>query len=292
MATTPPPPFSYALLGAGRVGTAVAELLRRAGHEPRAIWSRSDASATRAAGLLSAPAVGLGDLPEVDVVLIGVSDPAIESVVAAVAGRLRADTVVVHFAGSLGPEVLRPAGGQAAALHPVQACPDVATAIARLPGSAWGVTTDSGLEDWAGGLIERDLGGRPVPVAAEDRALWHAAAVMTSNGVAALLAIGESLMAAIGIDRPEQVLGPLARGTIQNAIEGGGGGPTLTGPVVRDERVTIERHLTALRDRHAALLPGFIAGLEAIVAAAHKSGRIDNTSAGSWTSFLEDERWR
>ncbi|MDQ3962495.1 MAG: DUF2520 domain-containing protein [Actinomycetota bacterium] len=292
MATSPPSPFSYALVGAGRVGTAVAELLRRAGHKPIAVASRSRASATRAANLLSAPVVEVSDLADVDVVLLGISDAALESVVAELAGRVDPGTVVVHFAGSLGPDVLDPIGARPAALHPVQACPDVATAIARLPGSAWGVTTQPGLQEWATGVIERDLSGRAVTVITEDRALWHAAAVMTSNGAAAMLAIGESLLASIGIARPEQVLGPLARGTIQNAVEGGGGGPTLTGPLVRDEPATIERHLVALRERHPTLLPAFLAGLVTIVAAAREAGRISDGAADTWRSFLEEERWR
>lgn len=291
MATTPPFPFSYALVGAGTVGTAVAELLRRAGHKPAAVISRSAESAARASDFLGAPVVEMPDLPLVDVVLVGVSDAAIEATATALAGHVRPDAIVVHFAGSLGPEALAGAGGRPAALHPVQACPDVATAIARLPGSAWGVTAAPEVEEWAADMIKRDLHGYPVPVAGDDRALWHAAAVMTSNGTAALLAIGESLLAVLGVERPEQVLGPLARGTIQNAMEGGGGGPTLTGPIVRGEQTTIERHLIALKERHPTLVPAFLAGLHAIVAAARKNGRIDEVSALSWQSFLKEQRW-
>ena len=288
---TPPSPFSYALVGAGRVGTAVAELLRRAGHKPVAVASRSRESATRAADLLGAPIVGVSDLADVDVVLLGASDSAIASVAADLAGHIDPGAIVVHFAGSLGPEALAASGAQAAALHPVQACPDVDTAIARLPGSSWGVTTQPDLQEWALSVIEQDLGGRGVVVPTEARPLWHAAAVMTSNGAAALLAIGESLLASIGIEDPEKVLGPLARGTIDNALEGGGGAATLTGPIVRDERVTIERHLVALRENDPALLEPFLAGARAILAAARASGRIDAASADAWTDFLEDDRW-
>lgn len=291
MATTPPFPFSYALVGAGRVGTAVAELLRRAGHKPVAAASRTSESAARAAQLLGTPVIDIDDLPPADVVLLGVADTAIEEVAGRLAGHVGPGTVVVHFAGSLGPEVLGATGSQMAALHPVQACPDVATAIARLPGSAWGVTTEPGLQEWAATSIERDLGGRAVLVPPEDRALWHAAAVMTSNGAAALLAIGESLLASIDIAHPELVLGPLARGTIDNALEGGGGGATLTGPIVRDERATIERHLTALKDKDPSLVAPFLAGARAILAAARSSDRIDPASAEAWNEFLKDDRW-
>ncbi|HEV3471717.1 MAG TPA: DUF2520 domain-containing protein, partial [Actinomycetota bacterium] len=87
------------------------------------------------------------------------------------------------------------------------------------------------------------------------------------------------------------VLGPLVRGTISNALEGGGGGATLTGPVVRGERSTVERHLSALKQRDASLVSPFLAGTRAILAAARASDRIDDAAVDEWTDFLGDERW-
>ena len=127
-------------------------------------------------------------------------------------------------------------------------------------------------------LIEDDLEGYPVALSEEVRSIWHAAAVATSNGVAALLAAGESMLADIGIQDPVRVLGPLAEGTLQNAREGGGGAATLTGPVVRGERETVRRHVAALRDR-----PGSFAQYRAaaflIVQAAVAAGRINEPTA-------------
>jgi predicted short-subunit dehydrogenase-like oxidoreductase (DUF2520 family) len=240
-----------ALFGAGRVGTAVALLLARAGHQIVAVSSRSSESAERAKELLEAPVIAWGDPLEesIDLILLGVSDDALGAAVDVLRSSPLDGTLVCHLAGVVGTTPLEPLairGAKLAALHPVQACPTIEAAVERLPGSAWGVTCDAEVKQLAFHLVEADLHGTPVWVEEEARAVWHAAAVTVSNGIAALLAAGESMLTAIEIDEPEKVLGPLAMGTIANAVEGGGGGATLTGPVVRADLNTLERHTAGL----------------------------------------------
>ena len=264
------------LVGAGRVGTAVAILLKRAGWSVAGVISRTPASAERGAALLDAPVVPIGEAPEADLYLLGVSDDAIEEVARSLAPRARPGALAVHLAGSLGTDPLASLSERRlgiAALHPVQACPDIETAVERLPGSAWGVTCEPGLRETCERLVEA-AGGTPVLVSETDRPLWHAAAVMTSNGIAALLAFGGSILDSIGIDDPASVLGPLAAGTVENARAGGGGGATLTGPVVRGESATIGRHLAALESAAPDLVPAYRLVAETILAAAVRAERI------------------
>ncbi len=274
--------LGIALVGAGRVGTAVASLLRDEGHAITGVASRSESSALLGAGRLGTSIFDLHDgIPEgTDLVLLGVSDPAIGEVGRVLGARDMEGKVVTHFSGSLGIGPLAPivqAGGKTAALHPMQACPDVDAAILRLPGSAWGITClDSATESFATDLIKRDLHGMPVAIADADRPVWHAAAVTTSNGIAALLGAGEAILEAIGIDDPQKVLGPIAAGTVANAAEGGGGAATLTGPVVRGEDGTVRRHIETLRDRAPELLPLYRIAALLIVQSAQHSGRISS----------------
>lgn len=286
MTPLPTSPFDFALIGAGRVGTAVALLLQEAGHRVAGVSSRTTTSAERAAALLSAPVAEPSDLPSVDVVLIGVPDHALSGV-APLIGATGA-RVAIHFAGSVGPGPLASSGAAALALHPVQACPDVAAAVRRLPGSAWGVTCDVDSRAWAHRLIEDDLHGMPVDVEDADRARWHAAAVTTSNGIAALMAIGESLLSSMGIDRPEKVLGPIAQGTVANAIEVGGGATALTGPVVRKEADVIRRHVEAVSAQAPDLLVAYKSALRMIVQAALTTGRIGPDDASELNALLEN----
>lgn len=267
-----------ALVGAGNVGTAVAYLLAGKGHEVVGVASRTNESAERAAQRLGSAIYGVEDLPEADLLLIGAADPAIEEVAAQVAPRVSAGAYVCHFAGSFGPSVLKPViahDASACAIHPVQACPTIDTAIERLPRSAWGVScSTSQANERMCSLIEKDLEGYPVVVDEVDRSIWHAAAVATSNGIAALLATGENMLAGIGISDPVRVLGPLAAGTVQNVRAAGGGAAALTGPVVRGEKETVRRHVRALRDRPGAF-EQYRAAAFLIVQAAVASGRID-----------------
>ena len=243
-------------------------------------------AATRLGAPTFDPTVGLP--PGTELVLLGVPDPHIGEVAHDLGARSLEGILVVHFSGSLGIGPLAPivrARGKAAALHPVQACPDIDTAIRRLPGCAWGVTClDSATEELTTELITRDLRGVPVKVAETDRASWHAAAVTTSNGIAALMGAGEAILAAIGIEEPHHVLGPIAAGTLANAVEGGGGAATLTGPMVRGEDGTVRRHVQALSERAPELLPLYRAAAHLIAESAYISGRI---SASDRDAILE-----
>jgi predicted short-subunit dehydrogenase-like oxidoreductase (DUF2520 family) len=240
------PNLRVALIGAGAVGTAVSVLLARGGHRISGVASRSEASARRAAARLGARVFVPGvELPASDVVLIATPDGAIAEVAALLAPRVGSRLVVCHFAGSLGLSPLRAvleAGAEACALHPVQALPDADSAVARLPGSAWGVTSTEGSRSWAFSVVENELQGHPVWVAEEHRPLWHAAAVTTSAGLRALLSSAVAALESIGVEEAPAVLAPLVVGTAANSLEKG---VTLTGPFVRGETDTVIRHLAA-----------------------------------------------
>ena len=280
-----------ALVGAGNVGTAVAYLLAQKGHEVVGVASRSSGSATRAAERIGAAVYSIEDFPSADLVLIGTSDAAIEEVADRVAPRVDEGAYVCHFAGSMGAAPLKAVlerDASACAIHPVQACPSVDAALNRLPGSAWGVTcSDSGADDAMTSFIRDDLDGIPIVVQEEVRPIWHAASVATSNGIAALMAVGETLLREIGVEDPVEVLGPLAAGTVENARAGGGGGPTLTGPIVRGDLETVKRHVDALKDRPGELMDAFkVVGL-LILQAAQREGRIDPEYALQVTKAIQ-----
>lgn len=271
-------PLSVALFGAGRVATAVAHLLMQRGHRIAGVWSRTPASAIRAAEFLGARTWQLDSgVPPCDLALIGASDHAIAPVAARISPALEPGTVVCHFAGSLGLGPLKAvldSGGRGCALHPVQAVPDIATGVARLPGSAWGLTCSEGVSAWARKLLASELGGTPIEVPEVARPVWHAAAVTASNGIAALIATGEAMLGSIGVDDPAAVVAPLAAGTVANAAVRGGGA-ALTGPVVRGEGPTVKRHLEALGDAAPDLVRSYALAAELVLRAAQRAGRID-----------------
>ena len=287
--STPAPPASVFLYGAGRVGTAVSFLLQRAGHPVLGVASPSPSSAERAAARLDVPVGDLRGAADAELVLIGAPDDALRDAASALAGHVARGSVVVHFAGAAGVEPLdavRAGGAQRAALHPVQSCPDVDTGIRRLPGSAWGVTCDDGARATVTALIERSLDGRVVRVGEEDRLLWHSAAVVTANGLSALLSFGEDALGTIGVDHADAVLGPLARGSLDNALERGGG-MTLTGPIVRGEVDVVASHRRALAERSSELARAYALVAAVILDAAQRGGHVDAATAARFREELE-----
>lgn len=290
--TLPRPPYRVALVGAGAVGTAVSLVLRSRSHSISAVWSRTPSSAQRAGEVL---ATDVAATPEEAVrgatlVLIGAVDHAIAPLAHEVAAGVSAGAVVVHFAGSLGTQPLEAAarsGARAAALHPVQALPDVATALDRLSGSAWGVTADDDVATWSERFVEDEMGGQVVHVDEGDRPLWHAAAVSTSNGIAAVTSTGMAILSGLGIAAPADVLGPLAAGTVANVVARGGSGDAFTGPVVRGDAATIARHLDGLRARAPELLDEYVSVARAIVAGAARAGRLDASTHAAMATLLE-----
>jgi predicted short-subunit dehydrogenase-like oxidoreductase (DUF2520 family) len=273
------------------VGTAVTKLLIEAGHTCVGVASRSATSAETAAGFLDAPILALAEdrWNEADVILIGASDDAVAGVADGLVPLIAPGSVVCHFAGTYGTELLGSvieAGAFACAMHPVQACPDVGAALRNLPGSVWGVTAEPAVTRWATTLIDADLQGRAVAVPEEARPLWHAAAVTTSNGIAALLSLGEAILASIGLEEID-VLGPLAMGTVANARSGGGGAATLTGPVVRGESSALAGHLAALAETAPQLVPLYSQIQLLVLDRAVAAGRLDEDRAATIRAILQ-----
>jgi len=171
----------------------------------------------------------------VDLLLICVPDGAVAQVSAAV--RPVAATVVAHCAGSLGLDVLS-GHARVGSVHPLVALPSASVGARRLVGAWFGVAGDP--------LVRRvvsALDGRAVEVPDEHRARYHAAAVVASNHVVALLGQAERIAAGAGV--PLAAYLDLARGSVDNVAELGPAA-ALTGPVARGDWATVRRHLDAL----------------------------------------------
>jgi predicted short-subunit dehydrogenase-like oxidoreductase (DUF2520 family) len=211
------------VIGPGRAGLSLARALERAGWDVLAPLRRGDDLSAAAAG--------------VDLLVIATPDSAIAEVAAAV--EPVPSTVVVHLAGSLGLEVLRP-HQRRASLHPLVALPSPDVGAERLIGAWFAVAGDE--------LVEKvvvDLGGRTVAVPDRARVAYHAAACIASNHLVALLGQVERVAAEAGV--PLEAYLDLVRATVENVAELGPEA-ALTGPVSRGDWATVERHLAALPD--------------------------------------------
>ena len=172
----------------------------------------------------------------VDVLVIATPDAEVAQVAAAVAP---ADgTVVLHLSGSLGLDALAP-HARRASLHPLVPLPNPEVGAARLrSGVTFAVAGDPVARELAGAL-----GGEAVVVADADRPNYHAAATIAANHLVALLGQVERVAATAGLP-----LGAFA-GLIHAAADDAlalGPHDALTGPAVRGDWTTIDRHRAVL----------------------------------------------
>jgi predicted short-subunit dehydrogenase-like oxidoreductase (DUF2520 family) len=223
---------SACVVGAGRVGTAVAARL-------------SDSLPTRLIGreLETAGA---------DLVLLCVPDRVVHEVAEAIpTGPWIAHTSGARTLDALDPHVRR------FSLHPLQTFvhhrgPE------QLDG-AWAAVAGENREALEAGFRLADLLRlRPFELHDEDRLVYHAAAVMAQGFLVALHWAATELFEEAGA--PPAALLPLMQRTMDNDFE-------LTGPITRGDYETIERHLEVIREQRPELEPMYRALTDMMAAA-------------------------
>jgi predicted short-subunit dehydrogenase-like oxidoreductase (DUF2520 family) len=241
------------IAGTGRIGQALGRLLHDRAGAAIVIAGRCAERAAAAAAFAGpgARTAALEDLPgAAGRILIAVADEAIGEVAGRLASAGMSCGIAMHTCGARGPEALRPlarAGVACGVLHPLQTVADPAQGVAALPGSSFLVDGDPAAKRW-GAEIVACLGGRMLEVPPEGRTLYHAAAVLASNCMVALVAASAETLARAGVpgEQTLDALAPLVRSSISNALSMGPAA-ALTGPVRRGDFSTVSAHLEAIR---------------------------------------------
>lgn len=210
------------VIGPGRAGMALVGAMEGVGWRVEPSRGRGDPVVDAAAG--------------VDLLVIATPDGSVGEVAAAV--RPVPTTVVAHLAGSLGLAVLEP-HPRRAVIHPLVPLRDPVAGARRLTGGAWFAVAGDPL---AGDVVDA-LHGRAVTVTDEDRVVHHAAAVIASNHLVALLGQVERVARPTGL--PLEAYLDLARAALDE-VATAGPAAALTGPVARGDVATVRRHLAAI----------------------------------------------
>jgi predicted short-subunit dehydrogenase-like oxidoreductase (DUF2520 family) len=123
---------------------------------------------------------------------------------------------------------------------------DVERSVAGIAGATIAIEGDEAILGLLADLAEA-IGGVPVRLPPGAKAAYHAAAVLASGGLIALLDTIVSLAAAAGLDERGSVAiyGRLMEQTLANA-RAVGVAAALTGPIVRGDVGTVQAHLDAL----------------------------------------------
>jgi len=133
-----------------------------------------------------------------------------------------------------------------------------------------------------------EMGGEPVFIAEENRALYHAALAFAANHLVTLVSQAASLLHEAGAENPNQMLGPLLGAALDNALRFGDAG--LTGPVARGDDGTVAAHIAAIAAHESAALPAYRALARLTADRALAAGMLSATDAERLLDVLGDHR--
>jgi predicted short-subunit dehydrogenase-like oxidoreductase (DUF2520 family) len=245
---------TIAIVGAGSLGSALAVALRAAGYPLSEIVSRAgDASRRRARYLARrvgarATVLGQGEI-RASIVWLCVPDREIRGCAESLARTKNwSARIVLHSSGALGSEELRALrrwGAAVASLHPLMTfVPGIAPSLRGVP---FAVEGDPAAERVAR-QVARDLGGATFVIHERDKAAYHAWGAFASPLLLAALVTAERVAGAAGIPptAARTMMLPIIRQTLANYAEHGPEG-AFSGPIIRGDAATLEKHLRILR---------------------------------------------
>jgi predicted short-subunit dehydrogenase-like oxidoreductase (DUF2520 family) len=214
-------PDRIAIVGSGRLGTALAAALRHAGIGVDGPLARDE----------PVPA-------DTAIVLLCVPDAQIETAAAALTAGPR---LVGHCSAATTLAALAP--HEAFSVHPLMT---VTAAGASFAGATAAVAGATPRALQTAEAIATTLGMRPIAVDDADRAAYHAAASVASNFLVVVEDLAERLAQSAGVDRAPLVA--LVEATVANwaAL---GAPAALTGPIARGDERTVARQRAAVAER-------------------------------------------
>lgn len=257
------PKPTVSVIGAGRLGQALAIALQSSGYPVVALVARRRQKAEKAAALLhktlnriKPPTLALGanelaQLPTADLILIATPDDLIAATAQKLSGLLRTPhrATVLHTSGALSSSALSSLaekGFETGSIHPLVSISEPMSGAAALHGAFFCLEGSRKAKLLAETIVS-DLGGSSFTIKPENKALYHAAAVMAAPHVTALVDLAIETLAACGLSKSkaQQVFVPLLVSTVNN-LKTSNPQQALTGTFARGDVATVRRHLQTL----------------------------------------------
>jgi predicted short-subunit dehydrogenase-like oxidoreductase (DUF2520 family) len=240
-----------AIVGTGRVGTAIAVALKK--HEIVGLSSREKTHAISCIKLTNCPnwsPVPYEITKSADVVFITVPDSKIVSVYQDIEKNngFKKNSTVIHTSGTLSSDILKRNGRLS--MHPIHPFTDnsinsINSIIFALEGDKYGLEI--------GKKLVKDLKGEYFIIPKEAKALYHSALNFGAAYLVALLQTGTSILERAGIKNGEKIILSLAQKTLNNIKEKGIQG-ALTGPIERGDIPTVKLELKAIKEHSPEFL--------------------------------------
>ncbi|SFB12959.1 Predicted oxidoreductase, contains short-chain dehydrogenase (SDR) and DUF2520 domains [Poseidonocella pacifica] len=245
------------VVGAGRVGRSFMTLLSDLpGHEVGDVLSSGFASAQAAVADAGAGRAvrALDEMTPADLWLLTVPDDRIAEVAISLAASSRFSgtgqcPMAVHCSGFLSSNILAPlrdAGWSVGSCHPVRSFADPALAAQQFAGTFCGIEGDRPAVTAMSQLVSA-VGGVPFDVGTESKALYHAAAVFSSNFTVVLQAMAQEAWRSAGVEAgiAEALSRSLLHSTTQN-LNDLSPRDALTGPAARGDTAVLSQQAEVL----------------------------------------------
>jgi len=231
---------SISFAGAGRVADALCKELFRAGYTIDKIVSENEASGKPLADSCKATwSYDLSFPNSTKVIIVAVPDHRLKRVLDFI--NCSPETLVAHTAGSFGLEIFPEKILRRGIFYPLQTfSKGRKVSFSDLP-----FLLESSDDESAGILktLAESIGSKVHFVDTEQRRMLHLAAVFVCNFTNHMLTLGREV--SLKADYSFEILTPLIKETISKALDSGPEN-SQTGPAVRNDRNTIEKHLELL----------------------------------------------
>ncbi|OAQ40719.1 oxidoreductase [Pedobacter psychrophilus] len=234
--------MKVAILGSGNVATHLSKSIIKAGYPIKQVWSRNHNNAIDFALEIGANSIPqIADLSnQIDVIILAVSDDAIESVVAQIPISNQ-QQLILHTSGSTSISILEKYAQNCGVLYPLQTFSkhhNLDFSSIPLLIEANHLQSEEQLL-----MIAKKLSQKVEKVDSENRMLIHISAVFACNFTNHFYAIAEKLVQDSNLNF--DLLRPLILETAQKAMLNS---PIKiqTGPAKRNDAITINKHLQLL----------------------------------------------
>jgi predicted short-subunit dehydrogenase-like oxidoreductase (DUF2520 family) len=244
---------SVAIVGPGRLGTALALQLARAGYRISEIVSRTPASARQTRALTQTLKARSSRYPNagLDAGLIWLCVPDREIAVVAedlATRKIWKGKTVFHSSGALDSGILDPLrerGAKVASVHPMMTF--VRGAVPTMKGITFALEGDAAAVRLARQIV-RGFGARTFLIRKQNKATYHAWGAFTSPLLVAALVTAEQVARAAGLKTAEarRMMLPIVCQTFVNYAALGPAG-AFSGPLVRGDAEIVRKHLQALK---------------------------------------------
>jgi len=245
---------TIAIVGPGRLGSALAYQLKDAGYQIGEVVSRNNAASRRKAAKLP-ESLGARQsemksaVLDADLIWLCVPDGQIAAVARALAKQTQwKGKIAFHSSGALASDelkVLRKRGASVAAVHPLMTF--VHSATPSLRGVPFALEGDASAMQAAHRVV-RDLGGDSFTIQKKDKLAYHAWGAFASPLLIAALVAAEEVAGTAGIPAPlaRKRMLPIITQTLAN-YAAFGPAAAFSGPIIRGDVETVRQHLKVLK---------------------------------------------